>query len=85
MTSRNGDPPRPRSIQEKELERVQRTVTAGQLADHRRRELIVHLYREGMTQVELAARLSRAATAAGGSEVGLDAVQKLVARYRYRV
>jgi len=61
------------------LERVQRKVTEGQLAEQRRRELIVYLHREErMSQVEIAARLTRAAKAAGGSPVGDDAVFKII-------
>jgi len=70
---------RPRSFAERELEKVQRKVTEGQLAERRRRELIVHLHREEhMSQVEIAARLTRAATAVGGQPVGDDAVWKII-------
>jgi hypothetical protein len=61
---------------------MQRLVTQGQLADSRRKELIFKLHQEGLTQVELAARLDRASRAAGGSGVGEDAVNKLIARQR---
>jgi hypothetical protein len=70
---------RPRSFAERELEKVQRKVTEGQIAERRRRELIVYLHREEhMSQVEIAARLTRAATAVGGQPVGDDAVWKIV-------
>ena len=83
--SANGQVPAARSQPERELERLQRLVTQGILADERRRRLIVELHQGGMTQVELAARLSRASRAAGGSPVGEDAVNKLVKRWRNRV
>lgn len=70
---------------EEELEAVQRQVTLGQLAEIRRRELVVHLHTEGMSQVELAARLSRASRQAGGNGVKVSAVEHLVRRWRYRL
>lgn len=76
--------PPARSQEERELERVQRLVTQGQLADDRRRKLIVSLHAGGMTQVEIAARLSRASLAVGGEPVGEDAVNKLVKRMRMK-
>ncbi|HSV39801.1 MAG TPA: hypothetical protein VLI04_13675 [Nocardioidaceae bacterium] len=78
----NNGPRPPRTQEERELERTQRAVTQGVLADERRKHLILSLYRSGMSQVELAARLSRAARAAGGQPIGEDAVNKLVKRYR---
>lgn len=78
----NGSPPPPRSQVERELERTQRLVTQGTLADVSRRKAIIALYRDGMSQVEIAARLTRAAKAAGGEGVGEDAVNKLIARSR---
>jgi CRISPR/Cas system-associated endoribonuclease Cas2 len=70
---------RSRSFAQRELEKVQRKVTEGQLAERRRRELIVHLHRqENMSQVDIAALLTRAATAVGGQPVGDDAVWKIV-------
>jgi len=73
-----------RGREERELEKEQRIVTLGQLADERRRRLIVSLHSKGMTQVEIAARLSRASVAAGGPPVGEDAVNKLVKRMRMK-
>ena len=70
---------RTRSFAERELEKVQKRITEGQLAEHRRRELIVKLHREeGRTQVEIAGILTRASTAAGGRPIGDDAVWKIV-------
>ena len=78
----NGVPP-PRTFAQRELEKVQRKVTEGQRAEKRRRELIVFLHREeNMSQVEIAARLSRAAVAAGGQAIGDDAVWKIVKQAR---
>ena len=74
----NGVPPA-RTAAQRDLERTQRKITEGQLAEQRRRELIVHLHRvEHMSQVEIAARLTRASTAVGGQPVGDDAVFKIV-------
>lgn len=74
----NGSP-RSRSFAQRELEKVQRRVTEGQVAERRRRELIVHLHhQEGMTQVEIAALLTKASVAAGGQPIGDDAVWKVV-------
>jgi hypothetical protein len=71
-----------RTQSERELERTQRLVTQGLLADERRKQLILALYRDGMTQVEITARLTRASVSAGGEPIGEDAVNKLVARSR---
>lgn len=84
MNSNGSHPPPPRGLNEKLLEREQRTVTQGLLADERRKKLILRLWRDGMSQVEIAARLSRASHAVGGEPVGEDAVNKLVKRYRHR-
>ena len=80
----NGSPPPARTQVERELERLQRTVTQGLLADEKRKRLVLALYRDGMSQVEIAARLTRGARSAGGEPVGEDAVNKLVSRYRRR-
>lgn len=78
----NGPPRPPRTPDERELERTQRLVTQGLLADDRRRKLIVKLHQEGMSQVEITARLDRASRSSGGDGVGEDSVNKLVARSR---
>lgn len=79
----NGQMPAPpRSLTEKELERAQKEVTRGLRADEVRRRAMRMLYTDGMTQVEIAARLSRASKAAGGDDVGVDAVQKILKRMR---
>lgn len=74
--------PPARSPLERELERIQISVTKGEQAERRRRELIAELYESGMTQVEIAARLTRAAQRAGGDAVGEDAVQKQYKKWR---
>lgn len=78
----NRVPPPPRNPLERELERVQIKVTQGEQAERHRRELIAKLYQAGMSQVEIAARLTRAAKRAGGDEVGEDAVQKQWTKWR---
>ncbi len=80
----NGEVPPPRTPLEKELERVQISITRGSQAEERRREIIAALYEQGMTQVEIAARLTRAAQRAGGDPVGEDAVQKNYRRWRLK-
>ena len=67
--------------QMRELASLQKKVTVGRIADERRRELIIELHREGVTQVELAAKLTTASETVGGPPVGLDSVQKIYARY----
>jgi len=75
----NGYVPPARSMAERQLEREQRKVTEGLVADRRRRELIVYLHRnEHMSQVEIAARLTRASVAAGGEPIGDDSVWKII-------
>ena len=70
---------RSRSFAVRELEKVQRTVTQGVLAETRRRELIVRLYREEhLSQVEIANLLSKVSVNAGGAPIGDDAVWKIV-------
>jgi hypothetical protein len=76
--------PPARTPLERELERIQIRVTQGELAELHRRELIARLYEQGMTQVEIAARLTRAAKRAGGKAVGEDAVQKNVRKWRMK-
>ena len=73
-----------RGREERELEKEQRIVTQGLLADERRRKLMVTLHSQGMTQVEIAARLTRASVAAGGPPVGEDAVNKIIKRMRMK-
>lgn len=76
--------PPPRTAAEKELESLQIAVTQGDLANVQRRQLIVEFYEQGMSQGEIAARLSRAAIGAGGQGVGIDAVEHIVRRWRGR-
>jgi len=74
---------RSRSFAERELEKVQKKISEGEIAQRRRKELIAHLYREeGMTQVEIAERLTRASVAVGGRPIGDDAVWKIVKQMR---
>jgi len=78
----NGDVPAPRTQVERDLEKMQRRVVEGLKADTVRRQLIAQLYQGGMSQVEIAARCSRASEAAGGQAVGVDGIQKLLRRMR---
>lgn len=68
-----------RTFAQRELEKVQRKIVEGRKAEARRRELIVHLHRvEGLTQVEIAALLTKASVAVGGHPVGDDSVWKII-------
>jgi hypothetical protein len=71
--------PRARTFAQRELEKVQRKVTEGRVAERRRRELIVQLYhQEGLSQVEIAALLTKASVAAGGQPIGDDSIWKII-------
>lgn len=76
--------PDPASSAELTLEETQRRVTMATRADVERRALILELYQGGMSQREIALRLTRASTAAGGAEVTENAVFKLLAKMRDR-
>lgn len=78
----NGQPAPPRNPIERELEKVQRKISAALVLEERRRELIVQLHRQGMSQVEIAARLSRAAMAEGCSPITDDHVFKIIRAHR---
>jgi len=72
-------PQRTRSFALRELEKVQRKVTEGQIAEKRRRELIAYLHNEEkMSQVDIAARLSTVAVTFGGQPIGDDAIFKII-------
>ena len=75
----------PRTNAERDLERLQRTVIQGLRAAEERNELLRTLWEGGMTQRELALRLTRASRAAGGGEVSPNAVFKLMKRRRREV
>ena len=68
--------------EERALERAQRAVTRGQLADAARKELIIRLHRDGMTQAMIAYRLTRASVAVGGEPISEDAISHLIRRHR---
>jgi len=74
--------PPARTAAERDLERAQAKVIAGAFATVERRRLIVGLYDSGMTQPEIAARLSRASQRAGGPEVSIAAVEHIIRRAR---
>ncbi len=78
----NGEVPPAMTRTERELERMQKRVAEGQLAEAHRRRLIADLYEAGMSQVEIAARCTRAAQAVGGKAVGVDGIQKILKRMR---
>lgn len=62
----------------KQLDRAQRVVTKGQLADADRKRAMMALWEAGMTQRELAERMTRAAVAVGGVPISENAVHKLI-------
>lgn len=72
-------PPRPKNADEVQLESTQKAVTLGQLADETRKTVMYRLWSKGMTQREIAERLSRASRAAGGKDITENAVYKLLA------
>lgn len=78
-----------RTPRERELERLQVKATKGALQQARARalrdQLAFRLWREGMAQDEIAARLDRADRSAGGDGVAVTAVQKTLFRYRKRL
>jgi hypothetical protein len=75
-------PPRPKNAYEAQLEAAQKAVTLGQKADIERKRLLLKLWEGGMTQAELAERLTRASVAAGGKPVSENSVYKLLAVLR---
>ena len=70
----------PRTPVERELERLQIDVTRGELARPARDALIFGLWRQGVPQVEIARRLTRASLRAGGEAVSRNSVQKACSR-----
>jgi hypothetical protein len=78
------DLPPPSSAAELALEDNQRRVTLGNKADVERKALILELYEGGMSQREIAARLTRASLAAGGLEITENSVFKLLSKMRGR-
>jgi transposase len=74
----------PMPEEERALDSAQRRVTAGILAEEERREVIRALFRAGMTQRELAERMSKASLAVGGPPVTENSVQKIIMRLRVK-
>lgn len=75
-------PPPPESAAERELERAQREIVHAQEAEATRARLIVKLHEAGMSQSEIAARLTRASRAAGGGIVETNVVSKIYRRMK---
>lgn len=73
---------KPRTAEEVALEQAQRQVTLGQVADTERKRLLWKLWEGGMTQKELAERLTRASVAVGGRAISENAVYKLLSHVR---
>jgi hypothetical protein len=78
----NGTLPRARTNLEIALERQQRLVTVGLIADEERKRVMLLLWENGMTQRELSERMTRASVAAGGGVITENAAYKLLASYR---
>lgn len=76
---------RPRNADEVQLEEAQKAITKGLIAEQRKREILLKLWQRGMTQAELAERLSRASQAVGGEPVSVNAVNKVVWKYRKKL
>lgn len=83
MSRLNQQPAIDRRAAKRRLLKLQREVVRGQQADDERRRLIVELFRDGMSQVELSDLLSKTSRSAGGEDVGIDAVQKICTKLRY--
>jgi hypothetical protein len=74
--------PAPHSPEERQLEQLQAKVTEGEIARARLMDLAFELWKGGMKQREIAARLNRADTRAGGEGITVDATQKMLSRLR---
>lgn len=72
---------RPRNADEVQLEEAQKAVTKGLMAEQVKRELVLKLWRGGMTQAEIAERLSRASEAVGGPKISVNAVNKVAWKF----
>ena len=74
--------PRPRNADEAQLEEAQKAIVRGLRAEEHKRELLLRLWRKGMTQAELAERLTRASEAVGGGPVSVNSVHKVLWKFR---
>ena len=74
--------PRAATDMERQLEAAQKAFVRGLQADAERKAALQQLYDDGMTQKELAARMTRASLAVGGPEVTANMVYKLLKRMR---
>lgn len=74
-----------RATQVRELAQAQREHTRGVLAAVRRRTILLELFEDGMSQVELSEILTKAAVAAGGEPITVNAVQKTIEKFRRRL
>lgn len=76
---------RPRNADEAQLEEAQKAIVRGLQAEETKRRLLLKLWRKGMTQSELAERLTRASEAVGGEKVTTNSVNKVVWKYRRKI
>lgn len=74
--------PPPRNPSERGLEQAQVKVIEGARATIERRRLILELYEAGMTQPEIAARLTRASQRVKGPVVTVAAIEHIIRRSR---
>ena len=65
---------------ERTLDKLTRRVVQGEAAFDERRAVIMRLWEGGMTQRELAERMTRASRIVGGPEISENAVFKLIRR-----
>jgi hypothetical protein len=65
-----------------QLDRLTKLVARGEVAEAERKLVIDRLWRSGVTQRELAERMTKASTSAGGSPVTGNAVWKTLNRIR---
>ena len=69
----------------RDLDRLTRLIARGEVAEVERKEVIDRLWKAGVTQRELAERMTKASVAAGGQPVTGNAVWKTLNRIRKAV
>lgn len=73
---------RPRNADEAQLEEAQKAIVKGIQAEELKRRLLLKLWRRGMTQAELAERLTRASETVGGGPITVNSVNKVISKFR---
>jgi len=65
------------------LVKAQRAITIGERADEERKDAVWTLWMGGMSQREIAQRLTEAAETVGGAPITENQVHKMLARMRH--